>query len=375
VNGYTPRGIDVDSNGVIWTALAGSGHLASFDRRKCRILTGPESRTGQHCPGGWTLYRTPGPHFKIATDEIAVPIIAAKCYWQSLNIQHLSVLPKDKNKDVKPLKTWRDVDDPLTEIAREIEQIVKEISEAKTLQQTEDIGETDQTGINRKLYAKRMRDRYDALDLSALATPGADDPSDKPMLRNVFIPQHARRSRPAQSLPRDLLLRLLDDETEENDKPDWQKTLGDRLPLLIELRDYIARIDEGVCSNFLSYLGYLGKEQSFGFEQTDLKKYLDKHPSLVIFDGLDEIFDPKMRRRIVEEIIGFASRYSLARVLVTSRIAGFDGHPFEAANLPIFTLDDLDEDPGFSSAVILIMPPSGIDSAAFSNKLRKTCLS
>ena len=41
VNGYTPRGIDVDCYGVIWTALAGSGHLASFDRRKCRVLTGP----------------------------------------------------------------------------------------------------------------------------------------------------------------------------------------------------------------------------------------------------------------------------------------------------------------------------------------------
>ena len=72
VNGYTPRGIDVDSNGVVWTALAGSGHLASFDRRKCAVLTGPESRTGQHCPEGWTLYRTPGPHFKNATDEISV---------------------------------------------------------------------------------------------------------------------------------------------------------------------------------------------------------------------------------------------------------------------------------------------------------------
>ena len=36
VVGYTPRGIDVDSNGVIWTALASSGHLASFDRRKCK---------------------------------------------------------------------------------------------------------------------------------------------------------------------------------------------------------------------------------------------------------------------------------------------------------------------------------------------------
>ena len=72
VNGYTPRGIDVDSDGVIWTALAGSGHLASFDRRKCRILSGPEARTGQHCPEGWTLSRTPGPHFNGATDAIAV---------------------------------------------------------------------------------------------------------------------------------------------------------------------------------------------------------------------------------------------------------------------------------------------------------------
>jgi hypothetical protein len=72
VNGYTPRGIDIDSNGVVWTALAGSGHLASFDRRKCRILSGPESWTGQHCPEGWTLYRTPGPHFKGTGDEIAV---------------------------------------------------------------------------------------------------------------------------------------------------------------------------------------------------------------------------------------------------------------------------------------------------------------
>ena len=72
VNGYTPRGIDVDSYGVIWTALAGSGHLASFDRRKCGVLSGPEATTGQHCPEGWTLYRTPGPSFKGATDAIAV---------------------------------------------------------------------------------------------------------------------------------------------------------------------------------------------------------------------------------------------------------------------------------------------------------------
>ena len=50
VNGYTPRGIDVDSYGVIWTALAGSGHLASFDRRKCRVLTGPAATTASALP-------------------------------------------------------------------------------------------------------------------------------------------------------------------------------------------------------------------------------------------------------------------------------------------------------------------------------------
>jgi hypothetical protein len=69
INGYTPRGIDIDRNGVVWTALAGSGHLASFDRRKCKgPLNGPTA-TGQHCPEGWTLHVTPGPKFKGVTDE------------------------------------------------------------------------------------------------------------------------------------------------------------------------------------------------------------------------------------------------------------------------------------------------------------------
>jgi hypothetical protein len=71
VVGYTPRGIDVDSNGVIWTALASSGHLASFDRRKCKTLSGPEVMDGQHCREGWTLYPVPGPRFKGVRGDIA----------------------------------------------------------------------------------------------------------------------------------------------------------------------------------------------------------------------------------------------------------------------------------------------------------------
>jgi hypothetical protein len=65
---YTPRGVDIDrSTGVVWTALAGSGQLASFDRRKCKVLNGPTA-TGQHCPEGWTIYNAPGPKMGGVTD-------------------------------------------------------------------------------------------------------------------------------------------------------------------------------------------------------------------------------------------------------------------------------------------------------------------
>ncbi|HET9361811.1 MAG TPA: hypothetical protein VFO58_18795 [Vicinamibacterales bacterium] len=73
VVGYTPRGIDVDSNGVIWTALASSGHLASFDRRKCKnALQGPSATSGQHCREGWTLHPVPGPRFRGVRGDVAV---------------------------------------------------------------------------------------------------------------------------------------------------------------------------------------------------------------------------------------------------------------------------------------------------------------
>ncbi|CAN5509282.1 hypothetical protein BH23BAC1_BH23BAC1_24720 [soil metagenome] len=63
VEGFSPRGMDVDRDGVAWVALA-SGHMASFDRRKCNgSLNGPEA-TGQHCPEGWTFYTEPLPQFK-----------------------------------------------------------------------------------------------------------------------------------------------------------------------------------------------------------------------------------------------------------------------------------------------------------------------
>lgn len=54
-----PRGVDVDTDGVIWTAT-GSGHLASFDRRECAQTWGE----GAQCPEGWTIHDVPGPRMQ-----------------------------------------------------------------------------------------------------------------------------------------------------------------------------------------------------------------------------------------------------------------------------------------------------------------------
>ena len=63
--GFSPRGADITTDGVVWSVLA-SGHLASFDRRLCKQkLSGPALANPQTlCPEGWKLYQLPGPEFE-----------------------------------------------------------------------------------------------------------------------------------------------------------------------------------------------------------------------------------------------------------------------------------------------------------------------
>ena len=68
IQGYSPRGVDISTDGIVWTALSGSGHMAKFDRSKCDVFDGPTA-TGQQCPQGWTLYATPGPQMEGVDDH------------------------------------------------------------------------------------------------------------------------------------------------------------------------------------------------------------------------------------------------------------------------------------------------------------------
>jgi hypothetical protein len=59
------------STARVWCGCLGSGHLGSFDRRKCKgRLNGPNA-TGDQCPEGWTLYQCPGPGFAGIGDNSA----------------------------------------------------------------------------------------------------------------------------------------------------------------------------------------------------------------------------------------------------------------------------------------------------------------
>jgi hypothetical protein len=49
------------TRGIVWVPLD-SGHIGSFDRRKCKgPLSGPGAEKGEKCPEGWSFYPLPGP--------------------------------------------------------------------------------------------------------------------------------------------------------------------------------------------------------------------------------------------------------------------------------------------------------------------------
>src|SRR6185369_5341337 len=123
----------------------------------------------------------------------------------------------------------------------------------------------------------------------------------------------------------------------------WTAPWAGHLPLLIELRELMAARSGGHCQTFLEFLDHLGKSQSYHLDETWIDGQLREEPSLVLFDGLDEIFDPAERERVSQEIAGFADRYPRARILVTSRPIGYSAHVLKGAGFRHFALQDLDD--------------------------------
>jgi len=142
------------------------------------------------------------------------------------------------------------------------------------------------------------------------------------------------------TLTRYLLLSILNINGENR----LSKKFDGYLPLLIELRKFAAFRSQEKCESFLDYFAYLDKTAIFDLPKAEIEKYYEENGKvLVIFDGLDEVFDPEEWETIVHMIAGFKNRYPKIWIIVTSRIVGYKRNILEDAGFSHFTIQEFEK--------------------------------
>jgi hypothetical protein len=118
---------------------------------------------------------------------------------------------------------------------------------------------------------------------------------------------------------------------------EWVEGKTEKLPLLIELREFAINPS----ANFLEFL-HRGRGVDWQFDQQQLHQHLLESPTLVMFDGLDEVFDRATQSTVIDDIIRFSQQYPKVQVLVTSRIIGYNPDRLQHSGFRHFTLQSLD---------------------------------
>jgi predicted NACHT family NTPase len=113
------------------------------------------------------------------------------------------------------------------------------------------------------------------------------------------------------------------------------------IPLLIELRTYIRRRENNECNNFLEFF-HKCSGIVHHLNQNQLHEHLKIGNALVMFDGLDEVFELGKREDVITDIHRFTNVYPNVRVIVTSRVIGYKPQRLRDAEFRHFMLQDLD---------------------------------
>ncbi len=111
------------------------------------------------------------------------------------------------------------------------------------------------------------------------------------------------------------------------------ETVTGHIPFRIELRKYHAYKKEHN-EGLVKYLRVL-LELEYGIQNIlheDIQKIIVEKKTLVIFDGLDEIFDINDKLLIKNDIENFIEQYRKARTIVTSRFIGYDDAALKEEN-------------------------------------------
>ncbi|MFK0732670.1 MAG: NACHT domain-containing protein, partial [Gloeotrichia echinulata HAB0833] len=334
-----------------------------------------------------------GNPFKDDCDSIDTNKLAG--IWYEINTSCL--LPDDfnwkrlGNKYVKKVK----------EIIRETPEL-REILDSRNLEEIK-INITEMAGIipqfDLEKYQEAIRETYGNLKLDSLDTSGADYGNLK--LWRIFIAQNVRETHQilpqVHELPKEHFRRLRESDQVEaeialeelerqkrvyfqqpivsvldvvNKKQEYKYIviLGDPgsgkstllqylalnwaesplnnvislpIPLLIELRTYMRRRDEQACHNFLEFFHKCSGAIAH-LNQHQLVEQLKAGKALVMFDGLDEVFEVGKREDVITDIHRFTNEYPNVQVIVTSRIIGYKPQRLRDAEFRHFILQDLD---------------------------------
>jgi len=105
-----------------------------------------------------------------------------------------------------------------------------------------------------------------------------------------------------------------------------------RLPILLPLRDFARHLaktqeDAGLDGPrfLLDYLADYFAAQEVALPPGFFRRALEAGAAAVLLDGLDEVADPELRRRVARIVEAFTRRYPKNRFVVTSRLVGYQG--------------------------------------------------
>ena len=104
---------------------------------------------------------------------------------------------------------------------------------------------------------------------------------------------------------------------------EYANDLSGRVPFLVTLRKYAAETPlkwsvAGYIEATLKSLHQISPPDGL------VERLLLTGRAIVIFDGLDELLDTSRRREVSEQVEQFSLAYPLTRILVTSRVVGYD---------------------------------------------------
>ena len=115
-----------------------------------------------------------------------------------------------------------------------------------------------------------------------------------------------------------------------------------RVPFLLVLRDFTTSFRTGG-RELLKYFEHICSDPYNLPPPRDAVEYLLRNGrAVVVLDGVDELVQPELRRRVVRLVEGFAHQYPLTPIVVTARKVGYAEAPLSSTLFTVGTVDEFD---------------------------------